>query len=219
MTQTLERATFNRTERPLQYALLRNVRWETYEALLHDHLDRPWPRFVFDRGTLEIMTPSQKHDRASVHIRRFFDVLAEEWGLDLDNIGHATLRSRKIGRGFEADASIYIKNAARIREKDRLDLSVDPAPDVVVEVEVTSSALDKLALYAEFKIPEVWRCDDRAATFHVLQGDAYVESSTSIALPGVTTQLVVEFLTTPSSMPLGERLRPLREWARSHRPR
>lgn len=42
---------------PEQIMVLRNVRWATYASLLADHVDRSAPRFAYDRGTLEIMSP------------------------------------------------------------------------------------------------------------------------------------------------------------------
>ena len=47
---------------PEQRVVLENVRWETYEHILSDHLDASVPRFTFDRGRLEIMRPSSEHE-------------------------------------------------------------------------------------------------------------------------------------------------------------
>lgn len=217
MSGTLERGVFSHTELPVQYAVLHNVRWETYEALLADHLDSPWPRFVFDEGTLEIMTPSSKHDRVGMHVQKFIDIVAEEWGMDTLNVGHATMRRRDLRKGFEADASIYLQNSERVRPRDEIDLNVDPPPDLVLEVEVSRSALDKLAIYARIGVSEVWRCDPQVAVFDILQGEKYSESSTSSVLPGVTTQILMEFVHSAWEVRSLDWIHSVREWARAHR--
>ena len=37
--------------------VLHNVSWETYERILADQISSRSPRFTFDRGELEIMSP------------------------------------------------------------------------------------------------------------------------------------------------------------------
>jgi Uma2 family endonuclease len=219
MPEALQRVTVSGTEPPRQHAVLRDISWATYEALLSDHLDCRWPRFVFDEGILEIMTPSPKHDRIGTQVQKFIDVVIEEWELDILNVGHATMRRRDLNKGFEADASIYIQNASAMRPRDEIDLSMDPPPDLVVEIEVSRSALDKLGIYARVGVSEVWRCDAKAAIFHILHGDRYQESSTSVALPGVTTQVLMDFVSSSWELTNSKWIRSVREWARAQRPR
>jgi len=38
-------------------------------------------------------------------------------------------------------------------------LHVDP-PDLAIKIDVSNSSLDKMAVYAELKVPEVWRWQD-----------------------------------------------------------
>ena len=217
MREALQRETVGGTEPPLQHAVLHDISWATYEALLLDHLDSRWPRFVYDEGILEIMTPSSKHDRIGMQVQKFVDVVIEEWGLDMVNEGHATMRRRDLRKGFEADASIYIQNAHVVRPKEDIDLNIDPPPDLVIEIEVSRSALDKLAIYARVGVSEVWRCDSKAAAFHILQGDRYQESSTSMVLPGVTTQVLLDFVNSSWELTNTEWIRSVRKWARAQR--
>lgn len=216
MAPTLTREAWLGTDSSGGYMVLFDISWRTYEALLLDHLDSPWPRFVYDEGTLEIMTPSSKHDRLVHFMQRFIDVVAEEWDLDVVNVGHGTMRRAELKKGFEADASIYLQNAERVRSKDEIDLNVDPPPDLVIEVEMSRSALKKLAIYAQFGVPEVWRCDEGQVTFHILRGEAYLESSSSLVLPGVTTATLLEFVHAARQQKYVDWVRSVREWAKTH---
>jgi|GEM_PF-2731807 hypothetical protein len=108
---------------PEQRTVLRNVSWETYERLLADHVDSSSPRFTYDRGVLEIMVVSERHERPNRLIAQLVEVLAEEMDLDLDNLGSATFKREDLQRGFEPDSCFYIQNEEQIRGKANLDLT------------------------------------------------------------------------------------------------
>jgi Uma2 family endonuclease len=112
-----------------QRVLLRNISWETYERLLDERGDSRVPRLAYDRGDLEIMSPSSEHESVAYFVALLVAVLAEEMRVNAYGVGSTTYRHGDIGRGFEPDASFYIRNEERIRGKPRIDLSVDPPPD------------------------------------------------------------------------------------------
>ena len=123
---------------PEQRTILRNISWETYERLLADHLDSSSPRFAYDRGVLEIVVVSERHERPNRLIAQLVEVLAEEMALELDNLGSATFRRKDLQRGFEPDSCFYIQNEERVHGKADLNLNVDPPPDLVIEIDITS---------------------------------------------------------------------------------
>ena len=86
-------------------------------------------------------------------------------------------------KGAEPDGSFYVQNADAIIGKRRIDLSVDPPPDVVVEIDITSESLSKFPIYAAFGVPEIWRYDGRAAQIYHLVNQSYVETDASLAFP------------------------------------
>src|SRR5437016_2292660 len=98
-----------------QRVVLYDVSWATYELLLTDHLDSSSPRFTYDRGTLEIMSPSNKHERINRSLALMVEVIAEERQLEWDNHGSTTFRRKDLERGFEPDSCFYFQNAERIR--------------------------------------------------------------------------------------------------------
>lgn len=138
-----------------QTVILRGVGWETYESLLADHKDRSAPRFAYDCGELEIVSPSPEHEKLNRGLALLMEVVAEEFGGDVYALGSTTLRREDLERGFEPDSCFYIQNEERIRSKDRIDLEVDPPPDLVIEIDITSPSLDKNSIYARRGVPEI----------------------------------------------------------------
>jgi Uma2 family endonuclease len=140
---------------PEQRTILHNISWETYQRLLADHADSSAPRFAYDRGTLEIMSPLAEHEEPNRAIALLVEVVAEELGRDLRNLGSTTLKRADVRRGVEPDSCFYLQNEPRVRGKTDINLGLDPPPDLVVEIDITSPSLDKLPIYAELGVPEV----------------------------------------------------------------
>src|SRR6266511_6359678 len=107
-----------------QRILLHNVRWETYEALLAARGDDPAPRFTYDRGDLEIMSPSVKHEWLKKLIGRLIETYTEERGIKIKSVGATTLKNQLKAKGLEPDESYYVQNEAIVRAKEDFDLAV-----------------------------------------------------------------------------------------------
>jgi Uma2 family endonuclease len=88
--------------------VLRNVSWETYERLLSDDEERRVPRMTYDRGVLELVTPSLPHEKDALTITRIVDIVAAIMGIPVLSAGGTTYRRQDLERGFEPDASFYI---------------------------------------------------------------------------------------------------------------
>ncbi|MFH4113561.1 hypothetical protein WAI92_20940, partial [Acinetobacter baumannii] len=82
-----------------QRVVLRNVSWEAYERLLRDHAEASSPRFFYDRGTLEIMSPSAEHEEANRTLSLLVEVIAEEFGIEVRNLGSTTFKRADLARG------------------------------------------------------------------------------------------------------------------------
>lgn len=200
-----------------QRVVLPHVSWETYERLLADDVERQSPRMTFSRGLLELVTPSMPHDEDAATMTRIVDIVAAILGIPIRSVGSTTFRRRDLERGFEPDASFYIQCEERIRGQREVDLTVDPAPDLILEMELTHSAIDKLGLFASMEIPEVWRCDGIQVCILVLDGDRYREASTSLALPVLTDQVLTRFLNESRTLLSPDWFRSVSEWASSQR--
>ena len=199
---------------PEQRVLLRNISWETYERLLADHPDSASPRFAYDRGMLEIMVVSGRHEEPNRLLAQVVEIVAEEMDVELRNLGSMTFKREELQRGFEPDSCFYIQNEQRIRGKSDIPPDVDPPPDLIIEVDITSPSLDRFPIYAGFGVPEVWRYDGERVVIFELRGAGYVEAAQSLALPPLTAGVLTRFV--EQGMTLGRRawVRKVREWAR-----
>jgi len=198
--------------------VLHDISWKTYESLLKDLENRSAPRLTFDRGTLEIMSPLEEHERFNRSIALLVEEIAIEWGLDIENLGSRTFKRDDLARGFEPDSCFYIQNAERIRGKIPVDLTVDPPPDLIIEIEITSSAVPKLPLYAQLGVPEVWHYDGEALAILALAGGVYQGCDEGVALPGLDQATLSGFMQDSQSLKRTEWVRKIRDWARQHQP-
>ena len=202
---------------PEQRVILRGVSWGTYENLLSDHVDASAPRFTFDQGVLEIMSPSSEHEEYNRALALLVEVLAEELHMDIRNLGSTTFKREDLQRGFEADSSFYIQTAERMSGRSHVDPAVDPPPDLVIEVDITSTALSKFPVYAHFSVPEIWRYDGKRVEILKLTGREYARSKTSAAFPEVGDVDLSNFLEQAKFLKRTAWLGMLRSWVREKR--
>ncbi len=203
---------------PPPNVILHNVSWKTYECLLKDFENRSAPRFTYDQGALQIMSPLPEHEHRNRVLASLIEEIADEWGWDFANLGSTTFRSEASRRGFEPDSCFYFgENAVRIRSIGReFDQARDPAPDLVIEIDITSPSLPRFPLYAQMGVPEVWR-DDSAAVelFGTTSEQEYVLLDESRALPGLTGNVLTRFVQDGLTRARPEWLRTVRAWART----
>jgi Uma2 family endonuclease len=200
---------------PEQRIILRGVSWETYEHLLADHVSSSAPRFTYDRGMLEIMSPSPEHERLNRSIALLVETLAEELKIDVDDLGSTTVKREDLERGFEPDSCFYVQNAERVKNRDRIDLVIDPPPDLVIEIDITSPSLDKFPIFAQLGVPEIWHYDGQRLKILKLQGGKYMETESSTALPHITSQILLQFIDDSRLLRRTAWLQRVREWART----
>ena len=173
-----------------QRVLLTNISWRTYERLLEELGDRPI-RLTYDRGKLEIMSPSIHHEIVKSFIGRLIEAYALEFDIQVLGAGSTTFRNEAADQGLEPDECYYIRNEPAMREKTTLDLEIDPPPDLVLEVDVTRSILDRLAIYADLGVPEIWHYREGVVRVLLLGEDGqYRTSSQSLNLPDLPIEEV-----------------------------
>jgi Uma2 family endonuclease len=198
---------------PDQGVVLEGISWDTYERLLAEHQDSAGTRFTYDRGKLEIMVLSAKHEKYKDILALMVNLLAEAMGFDVSSFGSTTFRRKDSGRGFEPDACFYIQSAELVSYKEELDITVDPPPDLVIEIDISRSSLNKMPVFAAVGVPEVWRYDGKQVTILALAGNSYVESKYSLALPGLTSQSLTVLADESKAMKRTDWMRRVRELA------
>ncbi|MBW4613371.1 MAG: Uma2 family endonuclease [Desmonostoc vinosum HA7617-LM4] len=195
--------------------VLYDISWEMYEKLLEVFAEHPTPRITYYQGTLELMTPLPEHERYSWTLGRLVIVLSEELGLEILGLKSTTWRSKPKAAGKEADECFYIQNEALMRGKLKIDLKVDPPPDLVIEIDVTNLSIDKMAIYEALKMPEVWRFNQGKLTVNILTDAGYMQSETSLAFGLFPIKELVRFIQPDSEKGENARLQEFRKWVRS----
>lgn len=200
---------------PTQRVLLQGVSWETYERLLNEHQANSSTHFTYDQGTLEIMVLSLRHETLKHLLALLVDIFAEEAELDTVAAGSTTFRRADLARGFEPDACFYFAQEALVRGKEQLDLEIDPSPELVIEIDITSPSLNKFPIYAALQIAELWRFDGERVTIWGRQDDGYIELLSSRIFTPVTGPILTEFLESGQSVKRTSWLRQVRSWAQA----
>ena len=200
---------------PEQLVILDRVTWDTYERLITEHGERCGTRFTYDEGVLQIMVISSRHERPNRRLATLVEVLAEEWALDIEQLGSMTFKRKDLQKGFEPDSCFYIQHADAIRDREEIDLAVDPPPDLSIEVDITSGSLNRFPIFAAVGIPEVWRFDGNRVAIFRLESGGYVESMNSVAFQAITGEILTQFLDDSQRLKSTAWLKRVREWARS----
>lgn len=208
-TELIERLT------PEVTLTLHGINWETYEELLAAVGEAPALRVSYDDGVMQIMSVSFEHEYFAEFLNHLAGRLSAVLRLKILFFGRAAMKKQKKLKGAEPDACFYVRSAAIIGNKFRLDLSVDPPPDIVVEIDLHHDSLSKLPIYAALGVPEVWRYDGQTLTIYQLQTEQYVTAPVSHALPVLTSQVLTAFLQRSQQEDQYETLLAFEEWLRA----
>lgn len=198
-----------------QRFLLRGVSWQTYKVFARELEGRPALRLTYDGEDLEFMTLSPKHERLRYWTGRVIDMLCWELRISIGGGGAFTHQRDDLERGFEPDIGYWIQNDAAIRGRTDIDLTKDPPLDLAIEIEVSRSVLDRLAIYAAFGIQEVWRFDGQNLRVYLLQPDGtYQQSESSVAFPFLPIDEFAGFLQLKADTTDTEQLESFVDWIR-----
>ncbi|MBD2513576.1 Uma2 family endonuclease [Nostoc sp. FACHB-973] len=195
-----------------QRTVLYNISWETFEALLKETGEDRGSRFAYDSGVLEIMTPLFEHENPKIQFDRLIFALAVELKIKIISAGSTTLKRQSIAKGIEPDSCYYIQNEPVIRGKQKLDLRTDPAPDLAVEIDITSSSVDKFNIYAALGVAELWRYDGEVLKFYQLVESQYIEVNFSRAFPLVSVSDLNRFIQKSKTMDEIDLVQSFRAW-------
>jgi Uma2 family endonuclease len=200
-----------------QCVVLQGIGWEGYRRVLRLRGERSRPRMIYLDGDLFLMSPGHLHERDKERFGAFVLVLAEELDSPLLMAGSTTYRRQKRKGGIEPDQSYYLANAPRVLNKAKIDLRVDPPPDLSIEVVYSHSSKVAVEVSRRFKIPEVWVCTELGLVFLVLGPDGkYVESASSLAFPFLSAAEIVDWVRLPGEEGLTDIdwVRQVRRWVR-----
>jgi Uma2 family endonuclease len=197
--------------------LLQDVSWQTYQSLIKDFEQQPALRLTYDRGLLEIRMPLDPHETYKKLLGRLIEALTEELGIEIRSLGSRTCDREDLERGLEPDQCYYIQNEQAVWDKVQIDLSVDPPPDLAIEIDITNSSMKRLSIYVALGIPEVWRYDGQSLTMYRLDNLDYQPCKFSIAFPFLSPADVERFLVLKQTTKENALIRQFREWVREKR--
>ncbi len=191
--------------------LLNKITWPQYEQILVELGEYRSTKVAYSQGLLEIMTPLFSHENAKVVIGDFVKILLEELNLDYEPAGSTTFKNEKMQQGVEPDESFYITNCQKIRGKERIDLTIDPPPDLAIEIDITNRT--KFSNYLLLGVPELWRYDGKQLQINVLVENQYVESPLSNTFPDFDLKKKIPELLQQSKQVGSAKIRKVfREW-------
>jgi Uma2 family endonuclease len=198
----------------LERVQLSGISWQTYEALLAELSHHRRLRLTYNRGNLEIMVPSPEHERLKTLMGRFVETIAEELEIRIEPFGSTTFKYPELS-GAEPDECFYVRNIDLVKAKKRLDLTKDPAPDLVIEVDITSSSNERLAVYKDLEVSEVWIYNGKSFQIMQLHNQEYVSCSGSLIFPNLSILEIGKFLEQVGTMDYLELVKTFRSWVRS----
>ena len=174
-------------------SVLRGLSWDAYVQLMDELPQSRGSRLTYDNGILEITVPLEIHEFSGRLIERFITTLVELMGLRIKTMGSTTMKYPKLRKGAEPDNAYYIQNQPLVKGRD-VDFSQDPPPDLVVEIDITHTDIEKNAFYSSLGVPEFWRFDGKVWRIYQLCDRVYVEVEASPTFPKVPKERLYAFL-------------------------
>jgi Uma2 family endonuclease len=113
--------------------------------------------------------------------------------------------------GIEPDTCFYIANHHRMVGKRRLNLAIDPPPDLSIEIDVTS--FTQLKAYEALQVAELWCYSNHQLSIYILHGDRYVDSEVSPTFPNLKiTEAIPRFVEIALNQGRSTAMRACRQW-------
>ena len=195
-----------------------NVSWEVYERLLNALSETISVRVFYDQGRLEAMSPLGMHEKPAKVLQALITAIRYEFDIEIESYGQTTLRKQMKAKGAEPDDSFYIQHAAQVIGPRELDLTQDPPPDLVIESDLTSSSLNRFAIYAGLGVPEIWQIVNHEVVFWVLTKGVYQEAAASRSFPFLSSERLNDFVRIGLNQGQHRAARAFHQWMKKQNP-
>ncbi|MDZ8260445.1 Uma2 family endonuclease [Nostoc sp. ChiQUE01b] len=198
---------------PGQCLTLREITWAEFEAILDELGEHRAARVAYYQGVLEIRMPTPEHEVDKELIGDMVKILLDELELDWEPYGSTTFKRAEMAAGIEPDTCFYIQNARKMIGKRRINLSVDPPPDLAIEIDVISKT--QLSGYVALGVPELWCYGDGKLQVFVLNQGEYIQVETSLIFENLPViERILEFLQLSLTQGSSTARRAFRLWVR-----
>jgi Uma2 family endonuclease len=198
---------------PGQKIYLHDINWQELEDILIELGEKRATRIAYYHGELEIRMPLPEHERIKVLISNLLVILLEELDLEWESLGSTIFKNPLMKAGIEPDDCFYLKNCQAIVGKKRLDLSVDPPPDLAIEVDLTSPT--QISAYKYLGVTEIWQYKSNKLAIFVLTEGEYIESNVSVLFPSIPiVEGISQILDRSNEILMSEARKEFRQWVR-----
>ena len=194
--------------------LLYNISWQQFENLLLDLGETRGARIAYDHGIVEIMTPLPEHEFYKENISIAVQDIAEVLEKDYESLGSTTWKKEAKMAGVEPDNCFYFQNEPLIRGQLKYDLNIDPPPDLVLEIDLTSKSLNRFPIYARLGVPELWCYDQGKLNIYLLNNERYQLSKNSLVFPELAIKEIPEIIEQYRLEGRRKIRQQIREWVR-----
>ena len=199
---------------PGQQLLITDVSWQMYQKLLEEFGEKRGSRINYSQGILEIMVPLPEHEDDKVMIADLVKALLEELDIEFRSLGSTTFKSETMKCGLEADDCFYIENEAEVRGKKRIDLTVDPPPDLAIEIDITSRT--QFDNYEVLGVGELWRFNGTQLEISKLQQGEYIQVNESPHFPDFPlSEVIPQYLERSKIEGRNKIMKLFRAWVRT----
>ena len=201
--------------KPGQQMLLQDVSWQQLENILEEMGEKRAARISYSHGWLEIMVPLPEHEKDKEIFGEFVRVLLDKLQIDFEPFGSTTLKNERMRQAVEPDTSFYIQNQAAVIGKNRIDLNIDPPPDLAIEIDITSRT--QFDNYEILGVPELWRYTKQGLEINLLQDGKYIQSESSPNFIGIPiVELVNEYVQQCLTIGRSQAMRNFRDWVKNN---
>ncbi|GFE70036.1 Uma2 family endonuclease [Chroococcus sp. FPU101] len=163
--------------------------WDDYQAIVEQLGDRSIPRVKYRPGEILLMSPLPVHGRQANILADVVKVLLDHLEQDYEAFTPITMDLPEI-RGIEPDYCFYIDHWAAVAGKDRIKWGVDPSPDLIIEIDVTSYT--DVNDYLPYQVPEAWIFKRNQLLIYGLENNRYTLKTSSRYFLGLNILEIIE---------------------------
>ncbi|MEH2280348.1 MAG: Uma2 family endonuclease [Nostoc sp.] len=201
--------------KPGQQMLFQDISWQQLENILLEMEEKRAARISYSDGWLEIMVPLPEHEKDKELIGDLVKILLDKLKIDFEPFGSTTLKNERSRQAVEPDTSFYIQNQAAVIGKNRIDLNIDPPPDLAIEIDITSRT--RFENYEILGVPELWRHTQQGLEISLLQEGKYIKSESSPNFPDIPiVELVNESVQQCLTIGRSQAMRNFRDWVKNN---
>lgn len=201
--------------KPGQQMLLQDISWQQLENILEEMGEKSAARISYSYGWLEIIVPLPEHEKDKELIGDLVKILLDKLQIDFEPFGSTTLKNERSRQAVEPDSSFYIQNQASVIGKNRIDLNIDPPPDLAIEIDITSRT--RFENYEILGVPELWRHTQQGLEILLLKEGKYIKSESSPNFPDIPiVELVNEYVQQCLTIGRSQAMRNFRDWVKNN---